>query len=574
MKSEGIDAYFIPSTDPHRDEQTPDHWDRTAFISGFTGAYGNIVITRDKAMLWTDSRDDLQAKQQLSGSFFDYDVKNQTDDNISIEVDWTINQLSNNKSAVIGIDPQLISVNQATSLKKIFKKQPHISIKYIDNNLIDQIWNNRPPLPNSVVYFRDERYENVSAIQKIKHLQSILKEKKEDMHIVSNLESIARILNVRALDIDYTPLVISYLIVGKDQVFWFIDKDRVPDGYESKLPPRTTILPYNGFINTLKKISKGRVISIDPDEISVWTLNNIHPSAKIKKETSPIMMMKAIKNNFEMNNIKETHIRDSVNVVKMIYWLKNEIKRRDITEWEVSEKLLKLKKENPDFIEPSFFTVVSYMANGAMMHHEPNRNPAVYMKPVGIVLIDNGGQYLGGTTDMTRTITLGPVSKEIQDNYTAVLKAQINVAKEKFSRKTTEDDIDILARKFLWEKGLNYSHATGHGVGYCSCVHETTSVGINPVDKPYKEGMTLSIEPGYYKEGEYGLRVENIVAVVKDRGNLLSFMQLTMCPYERDLIVVDLLDEKEIDWINQYHQMVLKTLRPYKRQTITEVAGI
>ncbi|MEI6092670.1 MAG: aminopeptidase P family protein [bacterium] len=572
MKQNGIDAYLLPGTDPHQDEYLPEHWKRRAFISGFTGSYGQIAITLDKAVVWTDGRYEIQIKQELNGTPFEGRIKEQHTADLYMEINWIIGELLHKNGGVIGIDPQLVNINQAEAIKETLKHHHKISLKYLEKNLIDEIWENRPSLPNSPVIFRDEKFENVSASEKVEKLQKIMIDKEIDMHVVSNLESIARILNVRASDINYNPLAISYLIVETDKILWFIDENRFPVGYKNKLPKNCEIFPYNDFIKTLNKVSKGKNVLIDPNEISQAIMNRIEASADVKREASPIIGIKAIKNKFEIDRMFEANIQDGISVLKAIYWLKNEVKKRTVSEWEMAEKIEELKKEQKDFMYLSFNTIVSYKANGAIIHYFPKKESCVDIKPEGIVLIDNGGQYLGATTDMTRTISVGKTSREIKENYTRVLKGHVNVARIKFPQDTRAYQLDALARQFLWAEGLGYQHGTGHGVGYCTCVHETTNVGISPL-KPVilEEGMTLSNEPGYYKEGEYGIRIENVVAIEKDeeltqkngKYTFLRFMQLTLCPYERDLIVMELLNPREINWINNYHKLVIKTLRPH-----------
>lgn len=571
MKKNGIDAYILPGTDPHQAEYLPEHWKRREFISGFTGSYGHIAITLDKAVLWTDGRYEIQVKKELNNSPFEGRIKEQHTADLYTEINWVIDELLHKNGGVVGIDSQLININQAEAVKESLKHHHKISLKYLEKNLIDEIWEKRPPLPNSPVIFRDHNFENVSASEKIEKLQKIMIEKEIDMHVVSNLESIARILNIRASDIHYNPLAISYLIVETDKITWFIDKNRLPDGYMDKLPKNSIILPYNDFIKTLNKISKGKNVLIDPNEISQEIMNNIDTSADVKKETSPIVSIKAIKNKFEINKMFEANINDGISVIKAIYWLKNEVKKRTVSEWEMSEKIEELKKEQKDFMYLSFDTIVSYKDNGAIIHYFPKKDSSADIKPEGIVLIDNGGQYLGCTTDMTRTISVGKTSKEIKENYTRVLKGHVNLARIKFPQGTRAYQLDALARQFLWAEGLGYQHGTGHGIGYCTSVHETTNVGISPLKTVIlEEGMTLSNEPGYYKEGEYGIRVENMIAIEKDENltqingkyTFLKFRQLTLCPYERDLIVMDLLNPREINWINNYHKLVVKTLSP------------
>jgi Xaa-Pro aminopeptidase len=575
MKKRKVDAYILPGTDPHQDEYLPEHWKRRVFLSGFTGSYGQIVVTMDRAMLWTDGRYEIQVRQELEGTPFENQIKEQHTADFAMEINWTIEQLLKKKGGVIGIDPQLVNMNQAATIKEALKHHHRISLKYIEGNLVDQIWDDRPSLPNSPVVFRGPEYENVPASQKIEDLQKIMKEKEVDMHVVSNLESIARLLNIRGNDIKFTPLAISYLIVEKNKTYWFIDDNRLPNDYRSKLPANTMVLPYNDFIKKLKVLSKKKNVLVDPNEMSQWILNNIDRSADVKREPSPIMMIKAIKNKFEIGRMFEAHVIDGVSMVKLIHWMKNEIKRKSISECEAADKALEFKKESKEFMDLSFATTIAYNANGAIIHYSPKKKTCASIKPEGIVLMDIGGQYFCGTTDITRVITVGRASREMQENYTRVLRGHISLARITFPQGTRAYQLDALARQYLWAEGLGYQHGTGHGVGYFTSVHETSGVGISPL-KPVilDEGMTLSNEPGYYKEGAYGIRIENVVAIEKDdeltkRNNkytFLKFRQLTVCPYERELIAMDLMNPREIEWINNYHRFVLENLKPHIKE--------
>jgi Xaa-Pro aminopeptidase len=571
MKDNGISAYLLPGKDPHQSEYLPEHWKRRQFLSGFTGSFGNIAVTTDKAMLWTDGRYEIQAKQELERTPFEHQIKEQHSVGLVAEINWLISELNKSGGGVIGIDPRLVNINQAETIKEELKHHHKISIKFIEQNLVDEIWTDQPSLPESPVIFRGSDYENVSADQKIKKLQEIIVEHEADMHVVSNLESIARLLNIRATDIEYNPLAISYLIVEKQKVLWFIDTKRLPKGYKSTLAKNTEVHPYSDFAAKLAELSKGKNVLVDPNEVSQWILENISSTADIKRESSPVTPMNAIKNKFELDRIFESLVLDGVSMVKTIHWLKTTVGKKDINECDVVNKNIEFRKEHKEFMELSFGTIVSYGPNGAVIHYNPKPETCIKIKPKGIVLIDTGGQYLGGTTDITRTIKVGEVNKEIIENYTRVLRGHINLSRIKFPLGTRAYQLDALARQFLWDAGLEYQHGTGHGVGYYTCVHETSNVGVSPL-KPVilNEGMTFTNEPGYYKEGEYGIRIENMVAVEKDeelskkssKYTFLRLRQLTVCPYDRELISTEMLNPREINWINNYHKFVFKSLKP------------
>ncbi|MCX6113554.1 MAG: aminopeptidase family protein P [Proteobacteria bacterium] len=573
MKKHKIDAYLIPATDQHQNEYLPEFWNEVKFLSDFKGEDANITVTMDKAVLWTDARFEIYVKQQLKDSPFEGRVKEIAHRfDLYLELTWMMEQIRNSSIMTIGLDPKLINISQNELLKDILKSYKKVSIKYIEENLVDGIRQKQTSLPDTPVVIRDEKYEDTSASKKIETVQKFMKEQNIDLHVVSNLESIARLLNIRAMDIKFTPLAISYLILTHDAVLWFINEKRLPSGYKSRLPQTLQIFPYKDFIKTLKKVSKNKKVLLDPNEISQWIFNNIDSTAKIKKGTSLILPIKAIKNKFEIEKMFDAHVRDGVSVVKAIYWLKKEINNRKITEWEVCEKLLEFKKEYKDFLDLSFASIVSYNSNAASIHYTPSKNSSDTIKPEGLILIDVGGQYLGSTTDMTRTITVGKCSEEMKKNYTRVLKGHVDLAMAIFLSGSRGYHVDILARQHLWEQGYDYKHGTGHGIGYCSCVHETTNASVGPLKTGIlEEGMTLTNEPGYYKEGEYGIRIENAMAVEKDtkftrtstKDVFLKFKQLTMCPYEKELIDLDMMSKDEIKWIDEYHKSVFRNIKQY-----------
>jgi Xaa-Pro aminopeptidase len=566
MKDKGLDAYLITSTDPHQNEYLPQHWNRCEFISGFTGTYCHITITQKEAMVWTDGKEELKVKKELKGTPFKYYVKELVTSDLSLEINWFAERLPNN--SVLGIDPQTVTVSQMDALKEILKKK-NIKTQYTNPNLIDLIWDERPALSKSPVIFRDKKYEPVSAVEKINKLHKIMKEKGVDIHVVSNLESIARLLNARGNDIEYTPLVVSYLIVTSDHVLWFVNKKRIKD--LEHLTANVTVFDYEEFAKELKAITEGRTVLVDPNEVSQWIINNISTSAKIVKETSPLSAFKGIKTPAEIKHIINANIKDSISLIKAICWTKNTVGKKKLTEYEVSKKIIEFKKQEKGFVDLCFESLVAYGKNAAIIHYhaEEKNSPAINKK--GMLLLDAGGNYLDGTSDITRTISVGPVTPEMKKAYTMVLKGHLSLANAKFPKGTRGYHLDTLARRPIWDEGLNFYHGTGHGLGYCTCVHETSGVGISPLKSIIiDEGMVLTNEPGYYKEGHYGVRIENCLYVAKNtklskingKNAVLEFKELTMCPYEISLIETEKLSKEEINWVNNYHKLVIKTLTP------------
>jgi len=569
MEEKGLDAYLLISTDPHQNEYLPPYWNRRMFISGFSGDYCNIAITKNEAMLWTDGKEELKAKTQLKDTPYSYFVKEAVTADFSLEINWLAEKLP--KDGTLGLDPQTITASQMDALRETLKEK-NIKISFTDPNLVDLLWKDRPPFPSTPVIFRDKKYEPVSAKEKLEKIQKIMKEKNIDVHVVSNLESIARLFNVRGTDIAYTPLVVSYLIITNEKSFWFVNKRRVKDS--SSLPDSLVVMHYDEFAAKLKELTAQRTVLLNPNEVSQWIINNIDVSARLIKAPSPILELMAIKTPVELAHMINANIKDSVAMTKIIYWLKSNIGKKKITEWNVSEKMLEFKKEEQGFIDLSFETTVAYGKNAAVIHYFPDSsNPknSTALQKKGMVIIDSGGNYVDGTTDITRTVSLGPVTKEMKQNYTRVLKGHLLLRHTKFPRGTRGYQLDTLARKFLWDAGHNYYHGTGHGIGYCSCVHERTGIGISTLrPSVIDKSMTLTNEPGYYEEGHYGIRIENCVYVEEDKklskvngkNPVLGFVDMTFCPYEISLIEKSMLTKQELNQINDYHKMVLKVLTP------------
>lgn len=561
MSANGIDAYLTVSTDPHQSEYVPPFWRRNTFLTGFTGIYCRTVVTKKEAMLWTDGKEELKIKKELKRSPFKYHIKPLVTADLNDEISWIAEKFR--KGGVIGVDPKLMTITQMEALKDTVAKQKGLSIKYTDENLIDAVWTDRPQMPKSQVTIRGKKLEKVSVKRKLKLLAKSLKKANCDLHVISNLESIARVLNSRANDIEYTPLVISFLIVGTKRSYWFVDKGRLSDQDLKMLPSELQVLDYSQFGEKLNELSKGKTIMIDKNEVSQWVFNCIHETAKVRYQSSPIVMMKAIKNSYEIKMMSNACLRDSLYLAEAIYWIKNEAKKRPVSECELIDKIAELKRKDKNFLELSFEPIAAYNKNAAVIHYEPKTLPKCSaIKPKGIVLIDCGAHFSDGTTDATRTFTVGKFKPEVRTNYTRVLKGHIALNRAVFPVGTRGYHLDAFARQFLWEAGLNYSHGTGHGVGYVTTVHETAGFGITPLrGMPVEEGMTFTNEPGYYKEGHYGIRIENMLHVVR-KGNFLSSEQMTLCPYEKELIDTKMLTASELEWINKYHKTVMNKLRP------------
>ena len=575
MSKSKIDAYLTISTDPHQSESLPPYWQRNKFLTGSTSIYCRAVVTKNKAMLWTDAKEELNTKKELKNAEFKYTIKPFVTADLNDEIEWIARELKN--GGVIGVDPKIMTVLQMDSLKETVSKQKGLSIKFTEQNLIDFIWKNRPSRPKSPITIRDKKVEPITIKQKLNLVATELKKLKCDLHVVSNLESIARVLNARADDIEYNPLVISYLIIGVKESHWFVDKKRISKKYFALLPKNLKIFSYEDFGKKLKELSKNKIVLVDNTEVSQWILNCIHKSAKTKTQTSPLAKLKAIKTPAEIKMILDACLRDSLYLTQAIHWIKNEVKKRPVSECEMADKIIELKSKDKSYLELSFGVIVAHNKNAAVVHYEPKILPSCSnIENKGILLIDCGAHFEDGTTDVTRTITVGKCSKEEKQDYTSILKGHIGLNMQKFPSGTRGYQLDAITRQHLWNNGLNYSHSTGHGIGYATCVHETAGFGITPLRSTFiEEGMVFSNEPASYKEGHYGIRIENMVYVEKDKTlstkstkSFFKLEQMTFCPYEKELIEKSMLNKEEIIWINNYHKTVLAKLSKITKNKI------
>ncbi len=570
MKDHGVNAYLIPSSDPHQSEYVPEFWQRRKFISGFTGSAGDVVITQKKAGLWTDSRYFLQAEQELDKKVFTL-FRMGMRDVPSIE-DWLIKELKKGES--LGIDPQVISRTSFVNLQKKLEEKG-IGLKCIEKNLVDAVWEDRPESPKGKLEIHAENYSGESTTSKLKRLREKMTDTDIDSLVVTMLDSIAWLFNIRGSDVKYNPVNIAYGLVTAEGAMLFINKDKIPAGAESALKG-IEILDYEAFGSELQNLAQDKAkVWLDEASVSQWIVSILEKGAKLHFQPNPIKMFKAIKNKTEISGFRKAHIRDGAAMVKFLCWLERNVKESEVTEVSAAEKAAEFRAENNLFKGMSFETISSYGAHGAVVHYAAKPQTDIPLKPEGIYLIDSGGQYLDGTTDITRTVTLSKPTEEQKDRFTRVLKGLIDLLTTSFPQGTVGKQLDTIARMSLWEKGLNYGHGTGHGIGTFLNVHEgpqaisyyrCIGIALDP-------GMITTIEPGYYKENEYGVRVENVALVVKDEKRssdetaFFTFDNLTLCPIDIRLVNKELLTQKEINWLNDYHLKVYKTLAPLLNKT-------
>lgn len=559
MKKNDIDVYIIPNTDPNLGEYIPDHWKIIEWLTGFTGSAANVVVTKSFAGLWTDSRYLIQAEKQLNGTGFRLmKINVPTDPLLS---DWLLSNLK--KKRRIGIDGRLFSVSYLKHLKEVLMRKEIIFD--IEADLISDLWENRPSMPDSVAFDHAVVFAGKERVTKIAEVREQMKRKDVNYHLLTSVDDIMWLLNIRANDVQYSPLLISFAIVKEDQVLLFTDEKKIPIKLASEFDKLgIVILPYEEINCVLSAIPSGSSILITPKTTSASLFYSIPEEVYIIEDISIPTHLKAIKNNTEIDNIRNVMIKDGVALTKFFFWLEKNIGKIRITELSSTQKLLELRLQQTNCTGPSFSTIIAFNDHAALPHYSPDSESDTEIKPIGILLVDSGGQYLDGTTDITRSVALGRSSPRQKADFTLALRGMIGVALAIFPAGTRGYQIDILARKALWGNGLNYGHGTGHGVGFFLNVHEGPhSIGSSAAsdhDTYLEQGMLFSDEPAIYREGSYGFRTENLILVVEaqktEYGQFLKFDTLSLCYIDKGLIDKSMLEHNEVVWLNNYHSMV------------------
>lgn len=556
MQEQRFDAYYIPTSDPHQSEYLAEHDKARVFISGFTGSAGSILITKDEALLWTDGRYFLQAEQELKGSGIR--LQKSGEPNVPTVYEYLAQTLP--QGSKIGMDGKIVSVNAFTQFNSQVPNLEFIT----DCDLIDEIWEDRPEPVFSTVFLHDIRYTGKSAAEKLKEVREALSAKGADSTIIGALEDICYLFNLRGRDIECTPLVTAYALVDLQTAHLYIDARQMTEPVKAALEKEgVSVAPYEAVFADAEQLSG--TVYLDPSRTNIFLYNKI--KADIIEGLNITSALKAVKNEVEISNYRNAFVKDGIAMVKILKWVE-EHADCGVTEWDVSEQLLKFRAEQPDFLEASFTTIAGYGANAAIIHYGPKKESAALLQPKGFLLLDSGGQYLDGTTDITRTIPLGPLTAEEKEDYTLVLKGHIQLALAKFPENTLGYKLDIFARTPLWQYGKDYRHGTGHGVGYVLSVHEgPQNIGLRYVDYPMKAGMITSNEPGFYCAGSHGIRIENVTLTkawkTTEYGSFLQFETLTLCPIDTRPVVKALLLPEEIKWLNEYNRTVYAALEAH-----------
>ena len=583
MQEESVDAYLIMTDDFHGSEYVGDYFKSREYISGFTGSAGTLLVRKDCAGLWTDGRYFLQAETQLAGSGITLFRSGQP--GVPDLEDYLVEQLADGQT--LGFDGRCVMAGYARKLRERLE-QKGVRIRN-DLDLVGDVWPDRPALSKEPVWPLAERYAGIGVKDKLAEVRQILHKKKADWFLLASLEDICWLLNVRGNDVACTPVVLSYLMMGRDQVFWYVQREAVPEPVQADLQEAGVVLrEYGQIYEDVSRLPGGVRLLCDENHVNDALISRIAPDVVVVDGENPTLLLKAVKNPVEIANEKAAHIKDGIAVTRFIYWLKTRVGREEITEMNAASRLEMFRREQEDYLEPSFYPILAYGPHGAIVHYSADETSDVPLEPEGFLLADTGGHYMEGTTDITRTIALGPLTEEQKEMYTTVLKAHIRLADAVFLQGAAGVSLDVLARTPLWERGLDYNHGTGHGVGYLLSVHEgPNSFRFRPSavrggDHVMKEGMITSDEPGIYLEGKFGVRLENLLVCAARQtnsyGTFLGFEPLTMVPFDRDAILWDTLSEKELRWLAAYHQKVYESLAPHlseeERQWLRETTEI
>ncbi len=555
LEKEGVEGFIVPRADEYQGEYVPECADRLRWISGFTGSAGIAIVLRNKAAVLSDGRYTIQLRQQVDAALFETG-----DSTVTSAALWIS---ANAPGAVIGYDPKLHTPREVKALT-----DKGVALKPLSYNPLDAVWKDRPAAPSARVEPFPLSYAGAPAQEKLDAVASVLKDKKLDAAIIALPDSIAWLLNIRSSDIPHIPVALSYAIARSDGTLdWFIDAGRVPEGVRQSFGNRVSILPPQEVEASIA-VLKGRKVLVDERRTSMWFIDLMmrHGIEHVDLK-DPVIALKARKNETEQASMRRAHIRDGVAIVRLLKWLSEEGASGKHTELGVEEKLIELRKMAPEFRDTSFDTISGYGPNGAIVHYRATVETNKTLEKGSLLLLDSGAQYEYGTTDITRTVAIGKPTKEMKEHFTLVLKAHIAVATARYPAGTTGAQIDALARAPLWKHDLDYAHGTGHGVGcYLSVHEEAASLSPRGIDA-VEEGMILSNEPGYYKEGAYGIRIENLLLVSDDGVNengrkMLSFETLTFAPFDKTLIIEDMLTKEEAAWLKAYHKEVFDRLSP------------
>ena len=568
MKEKNIYAYIVPSSDYHQSEYVGDYFKSREFMSGFTGSSGTLIISMDEAGLWTDGRYFIQAENELKDSGIK--LFKMGEEGVPTIEEYLLEKLP--KNSTLGFDGRVMSVKEGQSLaNKLAFKGINIEYKY---DLVNDIWEDRCSLPTEKAFLLGTEYSGESFSDKLSRIRAVMKAKKATTHILASLDDIAWLFNIRGRDVKSNPVVLSYAVISIDSVYLFIDKNKIGEDIRAELSKENVqIKGYEEVYEFIKNIDENEVVLIDTSKVNYAIYNNIPSNVQKIEERNPSILFKSIKNEIELKNIRNSHIKDGVAFTKFMYWLKNNIGKIEITEISATQKLEDFRREQDKFIEPSFSTIAAYKDHAAMMHYSATEESNYKLEPRDLFLVDSGGQYFDGTTDITRTIALGPIPENVRKDFTNVVRGMIRLSKAKFLYGCRGYNLDILARGPLWEEGIDYKCGTGHGIGFVLNVHEGPNGFRWKVREDIddtcilEEGMVTTNEPGVYVENSHGIRIENEIVVRKaeknEYGQFMDFEVITFAPIDLDAIDESLILKDEKVYLNNYHKQVYDKISPY-----------
>ena len=564
MKENGFTAFVFPSSDPHNSEYVADHWKSREWISGFSGSAGTAVVTLEHAALWTDSRYFIAAEKELQGTDFKL-MKLRVEGTPSVS-EWLASELSTYEKAVVGLDGNVNSFAEVAAMEQELATKGNITVR-TDADPMAELWTDRPVIPDNEIQLHPLEYSGESTSSKISRVRKYLSECGADGLLVTALDEIAWVLNLRGSDVHCNPVFVSYLLISPEKVTLYINNVKLSAEVNAYLASeKIDVEAYEAVVEGLRSYM-GKSLLVDMSSTN-YSLATAVPFEKVCSGVSPIVSMKAVKNKVEQDGFRAAMLRDGVAVVKFLAWLKSAVEAGGQTEISLDERLTALRAEQPKFKGISFDTIVGYEAHGAIVHYEATPETDIPVEPHGLVLIDSGAQYLDGTTDITRTIALGELTEEQRRVYTLVLKGHIQLDRCRFPAGACGSQIDALARAPMWREGYNYMHGTGHGVGSYLNVHEGPhQIRMEWRPAPLQAGMTVTNEPGIYLEGKFGVRIENTLLIVPAEstafGDFLKFETLTLAPIDTAPIVLEMLSTEEREWLNNYHRRVYERLSPY-----------
>ncbi len=566
MAEKNIDAYVVPTADFHQSEYVGEHFKARKFITGFSGSYGTAVITKHDGGLWTDGRYFFQAANELEGSGIRL-MKMFVGDTPSI-TEYLLNAIAD--GGRVAFDGRVMSVDEGKEYEEALSSK-NIKIDY-EEDLIDVIWEDRPELSRKPAFFLEEKYSGESSASKLARVRKVMEENGADTHIIASLDDVCWLLNVRGDDVDFFPLLLSYAIVTMDAVELYVDDSKFNDRIFEELKKNNVhIHPYNDIYEDVKKLCEDNTAMIDPMKMNYALYKNI--PCKIVEAANPTILMKAMKNEVELENIKEAHIKDGVAITKFMYWIKTRYDKEVITELSSADKLTSLRAAQDGYIRDSFEPLCAYADHAAMMHYSPSEDTDVQLKEGAFFLNDTGGGYYQGSTDITRTFVLGSVDQQMKKYFTAVVRAMMRLSRAKFLYGCYGYNLDVLARGPVWDLDLDFQCGTGHGVGYLGNVHEPPT-GFRWYVVPSKnehhrleEGMVITDEPGIYEDGQFGIRIENEFIVRKGvqnkYGQFMHFETITFAPIDLDGIDPEEMSRDEREWLNNYHKDVYEKIGPH-----------